>query len=308
MALTDFLKGWRLIPLLSFFFILSLANAQSYEPCTDPNQVINIPDPLVEQAVRLLAGVKVEGPNYSLSLMRLTFQGPKLEPHQGVITCSVMQNLTVVSVGQEGITSLEGLQHATNLKAILFTVWGTERYHPLSDLSPIRNLVGLEELSIQNSSILDLTPLANLTNLHFLDISNNPITDVPVLGNLSNLTDLTMGNVPVNDISALQHLSKLEILFVCCTNVSDFSTVQSLQNLWYLNMSFNRPADISFLLNSSFINEGTINLKCTQLDTREGTEYRAIIDQMISRGVMVEYDEPEGLDTSNCSFGLQPTE
>jgi Leucine Rich repeats (2 copies) len=302
MALTNFLKGWRLIPLLSFWFLLGLASGQSYEPCTDPSEIITIPDPLIERAVRALAGVKVEGPDYFTSLMQLRFQGEKIEPYQGSITCSVMQSLTVVSIGEEGITSLEGLQHATNLKAILFSVWGTERYHSLSDLSPISSLVSLEELSIQNSNISDLSTLAKLTNLRFLDVGNNPVTDISPLTNLSNLTNLTMGSLPVTDIMGLEHLQKLEILFMCCTKVSDFSVVQSLQSLSYLDMQFNRPNDISFLPNSSLAG---IDLSCTGLDTREGTKDRAIIDEMISRGVQVKYDEPEDLDTLDCSFGLQ---
>ena len=91
------------------------------------------------------------------------------------LTIFHLQELTDLIVLSSGISSLQGLEHAVNLRFLHIT-------HSLfSDLTPIKNLVSLEVLKLWDNEISDIKPLANLANLEELHLSGNEITDISPL-------------------------------------------------------------------------------------------------------------------------------
>jgi len=51
------------------------------------------------------------------------------------------------------------------------------RYNQISDVSPLKGLTKLKELSLTSNQITDITPLKGLTNLWELDLRFNPISE-----------------------------------------------------------------------------------------------------------------------------------
>ncbi len=108
-----------------------------------------------------------------------------------------MLGLTSLSAYQKGLTSLTGLETATNL--FLLSTVGND----ITDVSPLSGLVRLQSLIIGSNSISDVGPLADLTGLRLLSIYNNDISDVGSLAGLRNLRELRIGGNAVSDVSPL---------------------------------------------------------------------------------------------------------
>ena len=112
-----------------------------------------------------------------------------------------LPNLYANGYDSERITSLEGLQYATNL--VDLSLWDND----ISDLTPISGLENLSYLDLDDNNIEDLTPLANLKNLMTLYLDNNAIEDITPLQELT-LADMYIslyGN-HIDDEAAIQYL------------------------------------------------------------------------------------------------------
>lgn len=111
----------------------------------------------------------------------------------------------------ENIHSLQGLEKATNLTSI-------DIHYTGNDLSPIKNLTNLEELTlrpkagsqekIQLDSLADLSALNNLTAL---TINNAEIKDLSALTKLKNIyvLDLKDDNLEAKDLAVFNTMGKL---------------------------------------------------------------------------------------------------
>ncbi len=141
-------------------------------------QVVHFPDPNLRTAVAEHLGV---------------------DPDR--ITVAALRQLTRIDAVFREIESLEGLQHAPNLR--LLDLAGNR----ISDLTPLSNLHSLEELGLDENAIKDLSPLAGLTNLLVLTINQNLITDVEALHGLTGLRVLHIEHNFIADHSPLDGLS-----------------------------------------------------------------------------------------------------
>lgn len=150
-----------------------------------------------------------------------------------------LANLTVLDIdsrwydefGTESyVTSLEGLQYATNLRFFSMTnprlLWTIDPISALTQLeylalpeasyvgnfSPITPLVNLRYLDLHRTSISNLTPLSGMSDLQHLDLEGSSVSTVSVLSNLTNLEWLNLGDNHVSDLTPLSELSKLSWL------------------------------------------------------------------------------------------------
>ena len=155
------------------------------------------------------------------------------------ITRIALQRLTRLGVLNREIESLEGLQHAPNLR--LLDLSG----NPISDLTPLANLPNLEELLLSGGRISDLTPLANLRNLEILILNRNDITDISPLDRLTNLWVLKMPSNGISDLTPLANLTNLEELVLHDNQISNISPLAGLTNLRHLTLQNNFIADHS---------------------------------------------------------------
>ncbi len=141
-------------------------------------QVVNIPDPNLRHAIR-----------EALNL-----------PAGALITQADMRQLKEFGGLRLGITSLKGLEFATELERL-----GIPR-SPITDLTPISQLVKLKYLDASGCKIGDISPLANLKQLVYLNLEKNRIHDVSPLAGLANLRTLYIQNNPVLDFRPLDNL------------------------------------------------------------------------------------------------------
>ncbi|MXV73545.1 leucine-rich repeat domain-containing protein, partial [Candidatus Poribacteria bacterium] len=117
-----------------------------------------------------------------------------------------LQELTSLIVVKSGISSLQGLEHAVNLRFLHIT------HSLLSDLTPLKDSVSLTVLKLWENEISDITPLVNLTNLEELQLSDNHIREIAPLSGLTNLQILDLSDNLIADITPLENLTSLEFL------------------------------------------------------------------------------------------------
>ena len=155
------------------------------------------------------------------------------------ITIDQLKSLTSLDAGY--VTSLEGLQYATNLKELVLYEG------KVSDLSPISNLTSLEKLDVSANLISNLTPLKNLTNLTHLYVGENTIKNISPLAHLTNLEELYVSNNQISNLSPLSRLTNLRYLYVGGNNITYISYLANLTNLEVLALGDNNISNISYL-------------------------------------------------------------
>ena len=164
-------------------------------------QIVQIPDPNLEKAIR-----------EELNL-----------PDEIPITQAEMLRLTRLSASHSNITDLTGLEYATYLNDL--GLCGNQ----IHDLQPLAELIHLQALSLcGGNQISDISPLANLTNLIGIDLNGNRISDITPLTNLTKLEWLSLVDNLIEDISPLANLSNLRQLWIRGNFTTDITPLQGL--------------------------------------------------------------------------------
>ncbi len=129
----------------------------------------------------------------------------------------------------------------------------------ISDLTPLRGLVNLKNLSMWSNRISDLTPLSTLVQLNSLNLGGNQLTDITVLSKLTNLKELYLWHNQLPDLTPLSNLSNLKYLFLSNNQITDLTPLSNLINLETLDLSDNQISDLtplSNLINLEYLNLG----------------------------------------------------
>ena len=130
------------------------------------------------------------------------------------ITQAEMLRLTVLKASNKGITSLVGLEHATNLDTLILT------HNRITDVTPLQNLTSLEALDLYTQGGgFDISPLNGLTKLKKFGIGDGQFGSA------------------VNDLVA--NMPDLEWLRVNGTNITNLDFLVGRTNLKWLNISAN---------------------------------------------------------------------
>ena len=156
------------------------------------------------------------------------------KPQNAPITQGDMEALTKLEISPV-VSDLTGLEFATNLVTL--------RLNGISDVSPLENLVNLEELSLNWGGISDVSLLKNLVKLEKLHLNGNDISDVSPLKNLVKLEELELEFNDISDVSPLKNLVNLKTLDLTGNTVSDVSPLENLINLTYLDLWKNPITD-----------------------------------------------------------------
>ena len=181
-------------------------------------QVVEIPDPNLEKAVR-----------EALNL-----------PDNTPITKQEMLRLTRLRVESPDLRELTGLEHATNLADLSLGTVGR-----VSDLTPLSNLISLRNLNVARNQISDIRPLAGLINLKGLILWDNQVRDIALLANLTNLTDLDLSGNNIDTLDPLADLVRLRILHLSDNGIADITFLAHLTNLTKLMLSHNQISDLN---------------------------------------------------------------
>ena len=141
-------------------------------------------------------------------------------PHPENIT-----GLSVYDVIRE--TSLTGIQKFPNLQYL------TVEYNGLSDISAVKDLPGLLGLALVDCDrLLDFSPLMEMTGLEQLSIDSSQLKTIDFINVMPNLTYLRIENSQIPNIEAVASCPNLTNLYLVDNSyVEDYSVVGDLVNL-----------------------------------------------------------------------------
>ena len=173
---------------------------------------IEIPDPTLEYVIRQKLGLPAKIP----------------------LTDVEMQRLWDLVVLESDIASLQGLEHAINLR---FLHLSNSR---IVDLTPLGPLASLEVLKLYNNEISDITPLANLTKLKELNLSGNQIADYSPIEELSGVD---FGYCEIPRFSTIDRAKNRNYpsIFSAWHNIINLPTLSYSERLAYHDLHFCCP-------------------------------------------------------------------
>jgi small GTP-binding protein len=144
-----------------------------------------------------------------------------------------------LSFWQNQVSDISPVKDLVNLQNLYF--WQNQ----VSDISPVKDLVNLQNLYFSSNQVSDISPVKDLVNLQNLSFSENQVSDISPLKDLVNLQNLDFSENQVTDISPVKDLVNLQNLYFWQNQVSDISPVKDLVNLQNLYFWQNQVSDIS---------------------------------------------------------------
>lgn len=228
----------RMIKMLSTIALLGGASITEFEAqasgvevvAAEKSEVVYIPDVNLRREINLYFG---QSEDYNPTIAEL-----------GTLTELVLHN--------SNITSLEGLQYATNVTTIyLHNSYNEEYYNRITDLSPLSQLDNLSFLGLNNTNITDtdLRPLKDLDSLSHLHISGTKVKDISILKDIPNLSVLDISNNNIHNIDVLGDLTNLTSLYADNIGLTDVSFLNNL-NLRFLSVQGNHILDLAPIMNA----------------------------------------------------------
>ena len=207
-------------------------------------QVVDIPDPNLEKAIRETLELPAEVSITQQEMLRLTslpIESPQLSNLTGLEHATNLEHLSLGRVGM--VSDLTPLSNLTSLERL------NVENNQISDIRPLTGLLHLRTLALSANQIQDIAPVANLTALTYLDLSGNRVESLQPLVGLIYLRTLRLVNIQIEDITLLEHLTSLISLTVSHNQVRDVSPLAGLVNLTFLNLRNNRISDLNPLAN-----------------------------------------------------------
>ena len=206
-------------------------------------QVVEIPDPNLERAIRKALELSSEVPITQQEMLQLTGFAAEVASIENITGLEYATNMKSLYLRNNPIKDLTPIANLTQLE--LLHLPGV----PIKDLTPIQNLIKLERLILSHCEITDITPVQNLTALVFANLSVNRIMDIRPLANLTALETLWIDENQIVDISPLANLTRLQDLDLHTNQIVDVSPLANLIQLQKLDLTYNRIMDISPLAN-----------------------------------------------------------
>ncbi len=119
-------------------------------------------------------------------------QDPRLTAKQVWQRLQYLPDLLAIDVGHNNVSDLSFLTNYPNLRRLICI----DSKKPVTDISPLAELMDLEYVELFMQGITDLTPLANHTRLLDLNLCHNKITDLTPLYSCVNLERLWISRNP----------------------------------------------------------------------------------------------------------------
>ena len=174
------------------------------------------------------------------------------------ITRQSLRKLTHLEIPNRRIRSLQGLQHAYNLRYLdlgseFIQGIGDVNSNRVSDLSPLVGLPYFAYLRLDRNGISNLSSIARLTHLKYLSLNDNSIRNISALAGLTGLIELSLDSNAITNISALAGLRNLTYLSLNNNAITNISALAGLTELKALHLFNNGISDLSPLLDLSLI-------------------------------------------------------
>ncbi|MGI5819481.1 MAG: leucine-rich repeat domain-containing protein, partial [Armatimonadota bacterium] len=145
------------------------------------------------------------------------------------------------------VTSLEPLRGLTNLRELSCHDTACPTVAPdVVWMDPLSDLVNLESLRLDYTSVSTLEPIAGLTKLKYLWVTKNPLTTLEPLRQMADLEELYVHECKsLTDIDALSDLPNLTLIEMGGTAVRSIAPLSSCANLQWLSAGGNQLSDLS---------------------------------------------------------------
>ena len=123
------------------------------------------------------------------------------------------------------ITTMEPLRQLVHLEVLKLNELNT------GDLQYISGLSNLKELHCTRMPINTLSPISSLLNLEVLNLEDTPIEDMKALSSLINLRQLIISGTQIKSLKPAADLQGLESIEINNTQVKSISQLESLPSL-----------------------------------------------------------------------------
>ena len=199
------------------------------------------------------------------NLKNLKVLGLAGNPISNVEPLEKLEKLEYLHIGStNNLSDITALGNLENLKTLSLTT-NTK----LKDISPLKDLTALTNLTLSSNEIKDISSLAKLERLDELRLIDNKITDIDSLSSMKSLTYLGLSSNMIDNLGPLRNLQNLETLELGNNDIVSISTLVGLTNLKRLVLEGNNlsNSDLSSLINLP--NLETLNLQNTKLDDQD---------------------------------------
>ena len=157
------------------------------------------------------------------------------------VLASKLARVDTLSFSSSGITSLDGIEHATSLE--LLHLSGNR----ISDISPLADLPFLNILSLDGNPIGDFGPLVEMERLFYLALDNTSLREVPPLPKRG-MQHLFLTDNSITNLEPLAWVGQRITFEQLWLSGNSISSLQPLTgSIFYLHLNDNEVADLAGL-------------------------------------------------------------
>ena len=164
----------------------------------------------------------------------------------GVVEAVTFTDPVMEAALREEIGAEEGTTVLTN------DLWGIRSFRVpegAKDLSDLKYLLFLEELTIEQNGGKGLSALSGLSHLEKLTISSTPVSreDLPAIGSLPMLKQLTLTNCGLSTAVGLENATEITYLDLSGNTIRDVTVLGRMAKLQELHMQHNAMVSLTAL-------------------------------------------------------------
>ncbi len=188
-----------------------------------------------------------------------------------------MQRISRLDASNRGISEIEGLQEAYNIRQLDLS------HNSIVDIWQVGDLVELRELDLSHNQITSISDLSNLKNLVSLDISSNDLSDTNSSQEDSGIISLFSDPKPFAStgvLAPLDGIDTLNTLRFANNAISDLSTLSTLPDLKEVDLSGNDISDLTVLQDLPKLEK--VAVFGNPVDLSEGSSQRTLLDSIVS--------------------------
>ncbi|XP_017362313.1 leucine-rich repeat and IQ domain-containing protein 1 isoform X1 [Cebus imitator] len=145
------------------------------------------------------------------------------ENHIEAIDCENLENLCVLLLNKNQLTSLHGLDGCTNIQCLELS------HNRITRIGGLESLKNLQQLILDHNQLISTKGLCDTPTIVYLDCSHNHLTDVEGIENCGLLQILKLQG---NYLSELPYLENLVLLRELHLDDNSISTVEAFSSYW----------------------------------------------------------------------------
>uniref|UniRef100_A0A2K5DDD9 Leucine rich repeats and IQ motif containing 1 n=1 Tax=Aotus nancymaae TaxID=37293 RepID=A0A2K5DDD9_AOTNA len=145
------------------------------------------------------------------------------ENHIEAIDCENLENLCVLLLNKNQLTSLHGLDGCTNIQCLELS------HNRITRIGGLESLKNLQQLILDHNQLISTKGLCDTPTIVYLDCSHNHLTDVEGIENYGLLQILKLQGNYLSELPSLENLVLLRELHL---DDNSISTVEAFSSYW----------------------------------------------------------------------------